>query len=175
MPESKNKPILPSEMTTVANLSEPQWSRDFPISRPEEHKISRRELAKFLGMSVCACVGVAAFKNQIFPVIKATTPLEVAKVGELAIGESKLFKYPTEDHPAILIRLTEKRYVAYSQSCTHLMCPVHYDSKAEQIVCPCHDGFFDPTDGSVIAGPPPRSLPRFPVSIRNGNIFVEST
>jgi Rieske Fe-S protein len=93
-------------------------------------------------------------------------------MNELAVGSSKLFRDPKTDAPCILIRLSEELYVAYSQSCTHLMCPVHFDGKKNQLICPCHEGFFNAEDGRVLAGPPPRSLPRFPVEIRDGQIWV---
>ena len=83
-----------------------------------------------------------------------------------------MFKFPGSEEPGILVRLEDGEFFAYSQSCTHLMCPVHYDADSNQIVCPCHAGYFDPNDGSVLAGPPPRPLPGFPVTVRDGTIYV---
>lgn len=68
--------------------------------------------------------------------------------------------------------MSEDEFVAYSSACTHLMCPVHYDGGTNQFVCPCHNGFFDAKDGSVIAGPPRRSLPRYEVNLSDGKILV---
>ena len=50
--------------------------------------------------------------------------------------------------------------VAYSSVCTHLSCTVLWNGPAARIDCPCHDGRFDPLDGRVLAGPPPRPLPK---------------
>ena len=85
--------------------------------------------------------------------------IDVAKEGELGPGDYRLFNYPNQASPAILIRLESGRYVAFSQSCTHLMCPVHFSKATSQLVCPCHEGYFSAEDGRVLAGPPPRSLP----------------
>ncbi len=150
------------------------WKESFPISQPEEHKVSRREMAKFACLGLAACSCAAAVRPVLFPAPPKGERVKVAHSDELAPGESMLFRYPTEDHPAILVRLPDGEYVAYTQSCTHLMCPIHYDSSSNQLVCPCHAGYFDATNGQVLAGPPPKPLPSYPVSLENGSIFVGS-
>ncbi len=50
--------------------------------------------------------------------------------------------------------------MAYSQKCTHLSCAVYYEKEQNRLECPCHQGFFSITDGSVLQGPPQRALPR---------------
>jgi len=135
--------------------------------------VSRRQFAK------AACGSAAAFgagwlvKDTLLKPPVATETRLVAAVGEIPVGGSKLFRYPTEDHPCILVRLAEDQFAAFSQSCTHLMCPVHFDAAARQLVCPCHAGFFSAEDGRVLAGPPPRPLPRYPVEVRNGEVWVK--
>ena len=115
----------------------------------------------------------AAAKGTLLALPEASEPVEVATVNELPVGGYKLFKYPTPDHPCILVHLDgPPGYVAFSQSCTHLMCPVYFDGPMKQFVCPCHEGFFDATDGSVIAGPPRRPLPRYEVAVKDGKIWV---
>jgi Rieske Fe-S protein len=52
------------------------------------------------------------------------------------------------------------------------MCPVHYQHAQQQFYCPCHEGFFSARDGRVLAGPPPRPLPRYPVEVRGGQVWV---
>jgi Rieske Fe-S protein len=46
---------------------------------------------------------------------------------------------------------------AFSATCTHLGCQVHWDLDGRRFLCPCHGGAYD-VDGRVIAGPPPRPL-----------------
>jgi len=152
--------------------NDPAWKENYPVSQSAEHKVSRREMAKFACLGVAACACAAAIRPALLPPPEPGTKVRVAREGELAPGDSKLFRYPSEAHPAILIRLREGHYAAYSQSCTHLMCPVHFNAQKDQLVCPCHEGYFDSRDGSVLAGPPPKPLPRFPVSIEDGSIFV---
>ena len=139
-------------------------------------KSSRREFAKFLGCAVLAGAGVAAAR-PLFPIanLKAIPPKAVAQANEIPIGGYKLFRYPTKNDPCILVRLETERYVAYSQSCTHLMCPIHFQPEKRQFYCPCHEGFFNAEDGSVLAGPPRRPLPRYAVEIREGQVWVGQT
>jgi arsenite oxidase small subunit len=59
-----------------------------------------------------------------------------------------------------MIRTGEEEYVACSQKRTHLSCAVYYSGKNDRLECPCHQGFFSVKDGSVLQGPPPRSLPQ---------------
>ena len=150
---------------------EPAWKSDFPIRQSAEHTTSRRAFAKIIGATLVAAAGGYLIKDKLFTHPISGPRLQVAKADEIAVGSYKLFKYP-ESQPCILIRVTADQYVAYSQSCTHLMCPVHYSSATKQIVCPCHQGYFDALTGNVLAGPPPRPLPRYKVSIEDGKIIV---
>lgn len=79
---------------------------------------------------------------------------------ELAPGQGVSFRYPGEDDRALAIRLPEGQLVAYSSICTHLACAVLWRPEANRLECPCHDGVFDAATGEVLAGPPPRPLPK---------------
>jgi Rieske Fe-S protein len=49
---------------------------------------------------------------------------------------------------------------------------VSWDPDLEQIVCPCHDGFFEPLEGRVLSGPPPAPLDALPLEIIEDEIFI---
>jgi len=82
------------------------------------------------------------------------------------------------DAPTLLVRFPEtdyggetnmaytvEGYAAYSKICTHAGCTVS-DREDETLVCPCHYGKFDPTDGAAVTGgPPPRPLPQLPITL----------
>jgi nitrite reductase/ring-hydroxylating ferredoxin subunit len=144
----------------------------FPVRQSSEHEVSRRQFAK------AACGSALAFgaawwaRDHLFTVPALTEPKMICAVGGIPVGGSVLFRYPTDEYPCILVRLGESQYAAYSQSCTHLMCPVHFHAGTRRLVCPCHEAFFSAEDGSVLAGPPPRPLPRFPVEVRDGQVWV---
>jgi Rieske Fe-S protein len=152
--------------------AQPHWKSEFPIRQSEEHRVSRRQFARF------ACCSAAVFgmawltKGRVLAPRVATEPKFVCRRDEIPVGSSKLFRYPTEADPCILIRLTDDRFAAYSQSCTHLMCPVHFNPERNQLVCPCHEGFFSADDGGVLAGPARRPLPRYSVGVRGEEIWV---
>lgn len=151
----------------------PLWKSNFPVRQTAEHDVSRRQ---FFKIACCSAVAVGAgwtWKEKLRPLPPATEPKLLGRVDEIAVGSYKLFHYPTEDHPCILVRLSETEFAAYSQSCTHLMCPVTYRPEQRQLYCPCHEGFFSAEDGRVLAGPPSRPLPRYPVEIRGGEIWVK--
>ena len=148
------------------------WEKHYPIKQSDEQRVNRRQFAVFCGCSAIALGAGIPMQNRLRAIPRATEPVAVAEVGEVPHGGYKLFHYPSEHHPCILIRLKTGDYAAYSQSCTHLMCPVHFDVMTNQLVCPCHNGYFSASDGAVVAGPPQRPLPRYEVNIAEGMIWV---
>ncbi|HXZ97924.1 MAG TPA: Rieske 2Fe-2S domain-containing protein [Candidatus Acidoferrum sp.] len=107
--------------------------------------------------------------------------VKVANSSDLALGESALFTYPTSDRSAILIHLASGDFVAYDAVCTHLGCQIHFDkepikgweNRKDNLFCACHGGVFDAKSGDVLAGPPPRPMPRIKLEIdTNGDIYA---
>jgi Rieske Fe-S protein len=96
----------------------------------------------------------------------------MAAADEIAVGGVKTFAYPTADDPCILVRTGSDSYVAYSQKCTHLSCAEYYEKERNLLECPCHQGFFSITDGSVVQGPPQRALPRVGLERKNGQLVA---
>lgn len=160
----------PASQPTAAT-DVPAWKQAYPVKQSQEHATSRRAFAKLIAVSLVAAAGGYLVKDRVFAPQLSGPKRAIATTSELAVGAYKLFQYP-EHQPCILIRLAETEYVAYSQSCTHLMCPVHYNATEQKIVCPCHQGFFDPRNGKVLAGPPPRPLPRYKVTVEGDEIII---
>jgi menaquinol-cytochrome c reductase iron-sulfur subunit len=75
---------------------------------------------------------------------------------------------------AWLRRDAAESFTAFSANCTHLGCPVRWESEAHLFMCPCHGGAYYP-DGSVAAGPPPKPLVRYSVRVNNGNIEIRTS
>ena len=106
---------------------------------------------------------------------------KIANTSEVTAGKSVLFTYPHKDRPAVLIHLTSGDFVAYDAICTHLGCQIHFDeepikgweSKKDNLFCACHGAVFDPENGDVLAGPPPRPMPKVKLEIEtNGDIYA---
>jgi Rieske Fe-S protein len=139
----------------------------------EDASVTRRDYLRILvTISGGLLAGTAAVALGLFGRRDEETGSEVPVAREIAPGESVRFRYPSEEDPAIAIRLADGALVAYSSVCTHLSCTVLWNRPAARIDCPCHDGRFDPLDGHVLAGPPPRPLPRIELVERRDGIYA---
>ncbi len=155
---------------------QPKWRKDFPIDVGQDEYVSRRDLVKFIVLTSGAFV-VGQFWLVARKVFgggsKEEKALAIASVDEVPVGGSKVFHYPADDvSPRILVRLSEREFVAYDQQCTHLLCPVIPDVEAGTFNCPCHHGSFDIRTGRQLAGPPPRPLARVDIEVRNATIYA---
>jgi Rieske Fe-S protein len=100
---------------------------------------------------------------------------QVKVADSIAEGEAVGFRYPGADDRAIAIRLPGGELVGYSAVCTHLSCAVLWRAEEGELHCPCHDGVFDPRTGGVLAGPPPRPLPRVVLEMTSDGVFAVGT
>jgi len=153
----------------------PKWRTDFPTRWIDDNYVTRRDFTKFLVLTSGAIAlgnGYFVIRRSEGPAPAAASPMRIAAVDELAVGEVKLFHYPTDNDPAILVRIGETEYAAYRQRCTHLSCPVVYKHDGHSLECPCHNGSFDVADGRVLAGPPPSRLPKIALKIDGEEIHA---
>lgn len=137
------------------------------ISRRQFLKLANRLLV-FTGLAAILTPVVAYFYPPKLEEIPSE-PVLVAPESELPVNESKVVRFGR--YPALVIN-TSQGLKAYSAVCTHFACLVKWDKDLGKIACPCHQGYFDPLDGSVLAGPPPTPLMALPVSVTNGEIYV---
>ena len=153
------------------------WREDFPHGWPEDEYITRREFTRFLGLTSfalflgAAWIAVAEYVKRWR--VKPKDARLLAGVDTLAVGAAKIFHHPTADDPCILVRLAPDRFVAYSQRCTHLSCPVIYEKDKDRLRCPCHEGYFAAADGRVLGGPPHRPLPKINVSVEGNDVWIK--
>jgi len=141
---------------------EPLWKDEFAIQSTTERYVSRRQFTKFLVLTSGGMVAgnVWILLRKWLQRGSSYTAKPIAKVGEMPVGGVKLFRYPTENDPCILVRTADSTYAAYSQKCTHLSCAVYYAKEEGRLECPCHEGHFSVRTGAVLQGPPSRPLPR---------------
>ncbi|HEX6284818.1 MAG TPA: Rieske 2Fe-2S domain-containing protein [Pyrinomonadaceae bacterium] len=83
-------------------------------------------------------------------------------------GASLYFNYPTRNDPAVLLRLNEGEFRAYSRRCSHAGCSVTYDGPRRCLSCPCHHGAYDARVGHVMYGPPRKPLDEIVLQVRAG-------
>lgn len=157
-----------------------KWRSDFPVDIPKDHFVSRREFIKFLalvsGIFALGQVGLGFLtslqKNPQKNPQSRLVPVSVATTSELAVGQSKIFHYPNHGDTNLLIRVGETEWLAYSNKCTHLMCPVIPKVDEGKLYCPCHEGYFSLATGRPMAGPPPRPLPAIALKIEHSTIYA---
>ena len=137
------------------------------ITRREFLNVSKRILT-ITGLGIVLVPIVAYF----YPPNLEETPSDPIPLGpaeDLPVGESKTVRYGR--YPALVIN-TPEGLRAYSAVCSHFACVVKWDRETGKIICPCHDGLFNPLDGSVLSGPPPLPLTGLPLRVIDGQIFL---
>ncbi len=148
--------------------------------------LSRRQFFKVSG-GVAAGAGVAAglIPN---PARAASAPDAGGTVlpyprkslgagSRLSAGQPVAFTYPDDASPCQLIRMAGpvengvgpgRDIVAYSTLCTHMGCPVAFDSKSSCFKCPCHFSTFDAEkSGQMVCGQATENLPRIVLQYDN--------
>ncbi|HEV3034022.1 MAG TPA: Rieske (2Fe-2S) protein [Solirubrobacteraceae bacterium] len=89
-----------------------------------------------------------------------------------AIGEAgKSTAYIRKKNPTIDTDIYDRdtSYIAISDRCAHLGCPVRWVDASERFICPCHGGVYDLL-GRRVSGPPPRPLDRFYTRVNGENV-----
>ena len=99
----------------------------------------------------------------------STNEVSAGKVQSLKPNSGKIVKFGSR--PALLIRVNETEWRAFSAICTHLNCTVQFQDSTRQIWCACHNGFYD-LNGKVVSGPPPRPLEEYAVHIRGEDVVI---
>ncbi len=145
---------------------------EFPFERDEEAQVTRREFCNFLFLTsttlflgAAGFAGKYAYDSQFTPEF---APVKIEGAETLQPGNALNFYYPNENNTAILVRTLDGNYHAHGQQCTHLMCPVYFEKRTNNLECPCHEGAFDTQTGAVIYGPPLRPLDKIEIEIRAG-------
>ncbi|MBS1501181.1 MAG: Rieske (2Fe-2S) protein [Bacteroidetes bacterium] len=151
---------------------------------------SRRSFLVKLSTSLAALSAIVAsvpVLSSFFAPLLEKTPQVWRNVGDLSkfkIGETTLVQFENADpeawagvtaHTAAWLRRdAEKAFTAFAANCTHLGCPVRWEKDAELFMCPCHGGVYY-KDGSVAAGPPPKSLVKYKVRINKNQVEVQTS
>lgn len=153
---------------------QPRWRQDFPIDIPDDDALARREFTKFLVFTSGAFVAGQCWigLESLLRMNKAFPAQRIVADADVSTGGVVEFRYPTDDHPCLLMRLESGRLVAYGQQCSHLSCAVIPDLAHGHLHCPCHNGYFELDEGRPVAGPPRRPLPRVQLEVRDGFIYA---
>jgi len=145
-------------------------------SEIEEVPISRRTFLDklFIGSIIATVLAILGpmvrylFPGRESPGMGNGVRVEVAKLEDLPEGRAarRIFK-----GRGVLIVRTAAGIAALGLKCTHLSCNVEWNPSKKVVECPCHLGVFD-LEGNVLAGPPPRPLPKYEVEVVDDRVYV---
>ncbi len=170
----KNRSVQAGMGNTRTRRRITRWQTEFPYHLDADEQVSRRELLRFTVMAsgalFVATAGVVAL-SYLKPV-RTVSKQAIARVTDVPTGGVHYFQYPTAEDQAILLHLHDGRFVAYSGRCTHLSCAVYFDQERDKLLCPCHEGVFDPQTGAPLAGPPQRSLPKIVLQQEGTTVYA---
>lgn len=133
-----------------------------------------------------AAAGIPVLSAVLAPLLKKTPEVwrNIGDLEDFEIGKTKLVEFKnadpeawagvTAETAAWLRRDSTGKFTAFSANCTHLGCPVRWEQDAQLFMCPCHGGVYY-KDGSVAAGPPPKSLVKYPVRIAKGKVQIQTS
>jgi Rieske Fe-S protein len=145
----------------------------------EERSFPRRQFFRSLLHYLLAGGVTSLLTVLLYPVFRFINPPKVPESEAASVVAGKLREFPPNSgkvfrfgsRPAIVIHTPGGELKAFGAVCTHLQCIVQYRPDLEHIWCACHNGHFD-LFGRNIAGPPPRPLEPYEVSVRGDEIIV---
>jgi cytochrome b6-f complex iron-sulfur subunit len=135
------------------------------MSRLSAGKPSRRTVVDAL----LALGGLGSLASVFYPVIRYLKPLpDAGPGGPMQLSAEQVASL--ERKKMLIVRVGGRRVIVFVDSagelhalsarCTHEGCTVEWQPAQAVVLCACHNGRFA-ADGRVIAGPPPRPLPRY--------------
>ncbi|HEY9001280.1 MAG TPA: Rieske (2Fe-2S) protein [Mucilaginibacter sp.] len=159
------------------------------MNETQENQTRRSFLVKLsTGLAaISAVIAAVPVLSSFFAPLLEKTPVQWRPVGDLSkftVGDTMLVQFENADpetwagvtaHTAAWLRRdTEKSFTAFSANCTHLGCPIRWEKDAQLFMCPCHGGVYY-KDGSVAAGPPPKSLVKYKVRINKNQVEIQTS
>jgi len=141
-------------------------------TKPATPSFSRRHFLELLGLGAIgttALGGLVLSGEYLSPNVVKEPPTRF-KIG---MPEDYPPGSVTKDNEqrVFIVRAKEGYFFALSAVCTHLGCIVNWKADDGIVACPCHGSKFD-REGNVIAGPAPRPLPHFAMSLDEQGVLV---
>jgi menaquinol-cytochrome c reductase iron-sulfur subunit len=157
------------------------------MAHHEPRRLSRRQFAtlgtQLAGATVGLLLGIPIVGYLLSPLFRSQSTSE-ARVGDISgVPEAKPTKF-TVEFPAgewsgarvkgaVYVVKRNQALKVFSNVCTHMQCPVHWDESLNQFLCPCHGGLYD-MEGRNIGGPPPKPLPEYVHRLDGTTLYVEN-
>ncbi|MEW5870637.1 MAG: Rieske 2Fe-2S domain-containing protein [Chloroflexota bacterium] len=136
--------------------------------------LTRRQ---FLGVAWLGSVALLALQSVV-SLTRFLKPVSSGGFGGLVYA-GKVDEFPIGSVNRVLsgrfyLVRNEEGFLALWQRCTHLGCAIPWEEGENQFHCPCHGSLFN-TVGEVTGGPAPRPMDYFPVTIRSGEVWVDTS
>ncbi|HUI08792.1 MAG TPA: Rieske (2Fe-2S) protein [Bacteroidota bacterium] len=137
---------------------------------------TRRDFLKLAAAAwgaLCALPVIAMVLQYITPAAPrgaSALPVMVGRTTDFSEGSVRIVRVGRD--PVILIHSASGQFRALSARCTHLGCVVQYqDLPVPHFACNCHGSQFD-FNGNNIAGPAPRPLPPYRVTLEGQSVYL---
>ena len=131
--------------------------------------------------TVGALLAIPLVRFTLHPVFARTTEKSWSDVGKMddfqnldtpvkkliTIEQRDGWRRTMTEKPVYVSKDAQGQLIVLSAVCTHLGCTVPWVEKEKRFICPCHLGNFAP-DGTLLSGPPPRSMDRLETKIEGG-------
>ena len=138
-----------------------------------ESGMSRRDFFNevALGALGIAGLGAAVVTYQYLSPNVLFEPSTTFRAGNPDLFPANSVTY-LQDQQVYIVR-TKDGFYAVSAVCTHLGCITVWHPEHDLIECPCHGSKFK-QDGTKVAGPAPRPLPHFSITLTaDGELLVD--
>lgn len=157
------------------------------MAHRDPRRLSRRQFAllgtQAVGATVTVLLGIPIVGFILSPLFRRQ-PVYEAKVGDISgVPEAEPTKFTvtfpagewttSQVNAAVYVVKQKNNYKIFSNTCTHMQCPVHWDDALHQFLCPCHGGLYD-INGTNVGGPPPKPLPEYVHRLDGTTLYVEN-
>ena len=157
------------------------------MAHREPGRLSRRQFdvlgTQVAGAIVAVLLGIPIVGFLISPLFRRQDVVwrKVGDISSVPDGEPTKFDvaFPldawtnAEANLAVYVVKSRGQTRIFSNVCTHMQCPVRWESALRQFLCPCHGGLYDINGGNV-GGPPPKPLPQYVHRIDGTTLFVQN-
>lgn len=136
-------------------------------------KFERRKFIKRLIVAIASVEAIFLIKGGISNKARLSDDKKLIPVGKSNAYQNN-HVYPFLNHHFYLKRFEDGGFLALSVKCTHLGCVINYNNATGGFNCPCHASQFDPK-GQVVASPASRPLDYYPITVKNGELYVDTS
>jgi menaquinol-cytochrome c reductase iron-sulfur subunit len=173
-------------------MHEPAGHPENTAAKPPAPGFSLESRRSFLGVLVGvgsffvgALLAVPLIRFALFPLLRKTTELKSASVGDLSsfasltepvmrtiqIEQVDGWRKAVSEKAVYVTKDSQGQLSVLTSICPHLGCTVPWNKEKKQFACPCHGATFA-ADGTRIGGPSLRGMDTLETSVQDGRLLV---